>query len=155
MKFKLVEEIETLKPNTPYMMTRDGTLLKIPNGVHPYLDPYGDEINKDNLHTLLDEYSSLKWFYDNTRSKENKKNIQYLIEGIFYNQRQLSTLGWDENLQNTYRKEFNIPENYKGNYSLKDIINLANNLRHALNDEFCRVRTSDKYWGVGNNKDIL
>lgn len=154
MKFKKVLLLEDIKPNTPYMLTREGKLLSIPNGVHPYLDPDGEEITIENLHKVLDEYSSLKWFYDNTRNKETKEDIKLLIEGIFFNQKQLQTLGWNEEFQNIYRKEFEIPSNYKNEYGLKDIINLANVLRHALNDEFCRVRTSNKYWAAGGNRDI-
>lgn len=127
---------ESLKKATPYMLRNDGKLfecnLKYGN-YHPYiLQVYDDKNDIDSL--VLDRLDELKWFYDHTKNQKTKEYI-----GIIYK----SLTGYNE---------FGATDN---TYIVKDdeLKQFVIALNDEVNNEFCRVRTSNVKYG-GNNNDI-
>lgn len=125
---------ESLEKATPYMLRNDGKLIKCElkyGNYHPYiLNVY--DIDSDIKSLVFDRFSELEWFYNNT----NNKNVKEYISIIYH-----SLTG----------------DNYfnDSDYIVKDdeLKQFAIALNNEVNNEFCRVRTSNVKYG-GDSNDI-
>ncbi len=118
------------------MLRNDGKLFECNltyGNYHPYiLQVYDDKNDIESL--VLDRLSELQWFYDHTKNQKTKEYI-----GIIYK----SLTGYNE---------FGATDN---TYIVKDdeLKQFVIALNDEVNNEFCRVRTSNVKYG-GNNNDI-
>ena len=75
---------ESLEKATPYMLRNDGKLLKCElkyGDYHPYiLNVYDTDSDIKSL--VLDRFSELKWFYDNTNNSHVKEYISIIYNSL-------------------------------------------------------------------------
>lgn len=141
--------------STAYMLRRDGKLIKCKD-IHPYIkNSYKDSFNSYKILTELDYGKSqdLIWLYRNTLSSEVKLLINNFLNYLF---RWVKDLG--ENYESYLFLISNIAKDLK--IDLKptycppnDLPIMWDNLNNFLNEEFCKIRTSDEIYG-GDSNDI-
>ena len=140
----IINLIEGLQKATPYMLRNDGTWLTC-GLVHPYIKYIIQDTNARQIYDLLTgRPDHLKWFYDNTLNIRAKHDIETFVSAL------VST------------DYFNLPtdtiEFLKQTYPIKattasksDIEAVFEKLNDDLNQEFCRVRTSNLRWAGDSN----
>ena len=130
---------ESLNKATAYMLKKDGSLIECDldhGNYHPYvLQVYGD-VEDDIKSFVIERSDELKWIYDNTDNDHVKEYIRIIYKSILNTNNDY--LGVDDS---TYTAEGN---------ELKSFAVILNN---EVNNEFCRVRTSNIKYG-GNSNDI-
>lgn len=149
---------EVLNKATPYMVRNDGKVLEC-GDVHPYIK-YNYETNLyDGLDRLLGgSYNRqgmgfVKWFYENTKVEDTKKGIEVMS-------RSLANLNEKKNSFNLEIKEeaqelldiLNIGDGFKFD-DMSQILDLFEQLNNATNQEFLRMRVSDRIYG-GKSDDL-
>lgn len=146
MRFILVESLEKA---TPYMLRNDGSIIKC-GRMHPYIMKDAetvDEIIRDGI-----DLDALYWFYKNTGKERTRKNIRavanYFIDRFGIDPK--FSISIYDNEDTDY--DFGIDDTtyMPGLGEINSFVEITNN---DTNQEFCRVRTSDKLWG-GSSKDI-
>lgn len=147
MKFKSVEDIlnERLEKATPYMMRNDGAVFKC-GGYHPYIsNVYSSD---DDLNSLINErIDELEWFYSHTLLADAIKDIQIIVKSLcHFNENYLYS-------ETVLFSKFNVDSSTYCCYNRAEIIDFMNELNYLVNQEFCRIRTSDVKYG-GNSNDV-
>lgn len=152
MKLHIIEE--SLKSSTAYMLRNDGKLFEL-SEIHPYILPphirFNSNVNviRGAIEIIFDhtvnDINPILWFYNNSANSDFKRDVNCLLYLIYNN---VDYFG-------DYREqidELHIPltETYG---SIKETIALLCKINADANQEFCRVRTSNIFWG-GNNNDI-
>jgi hypothetical protein len=118
------------------MLRNDGKLIECNlryGNYHPYILQVYD-IDNDIKSLVLDRLSELEWFYENTNDEKTKEDIAILYKSL------------------TNENDFGANNN---TYIVKDdeLRQFAINLNDRVNNEFCRVRTSNVKYG-GSSNDI-
>lgn len=142
MKFRLIESLEKA---TPYMIRNDGKVFKC-KGYHPYICNIYDDDN--DLKSLVNErLDELLWFYNNSNNNFVKAYsrviVKYLCnnnENIFHDANELYNL-------------FSIDDSVYLCFDNKEVLSFLHALDNDVNQEFCKVRTSDVKYG-GDSNDI-
>lgn len=141
---------ENLSKETAYMLRDDGKLFKL-NGAHPYI--WGSGAN--DLYTLFkDNLDDLVWIYNYTENDFTKELMSDLIKYVVEYGKEDDVL--PENYNTDYLKnefsdiDFNIPGNCT---DFDEAYRISDALDYNVNNEFIRIRMSDKYFG-GNNSDL-
>lgn len=144
MKFKLVESLE---PDQAYVLNRSGKLLKC-HLLHPHFIYRRSNSLKFNIEYLINSRMLVtRWYYDNTSSEMVKKNIinllSYIYNSDYYD---IKRVYIDKVFGDLIDKNLKPPTEY-------DIEQLLILLNNEVNQEFCKVRTSNLYFG-GSNNDV-
>ncbi len=140
---KLINE-KCLKLATPYMLRNDGELIEC-SPMHPYFKYIIQDNNKNQIEYLFNRHPEfIDWFYNNTKHKEIKEELNLFISSIINND------NYNINNKNYYIDKYNVNNTNNNTY---DIEQLFLELNNELNQEFCRVRTSNMKFG-GESKDI-
>lgn len=138
------------------MLRNDGELFECPlfgrgdgrMAKHPYLIGLGEIESKKDLYQFALEslhQGALQWFYTHTKNESTKKLILELMNFFVTNDETKKVFV-------KFKNDFPITGEEK-KISLADAVSVYKELEAELNQEFCRVRTSDMYYG-GNGKDI-
>lgn len=141
MKLNIIKE--ELSASTPYMLRNDGKLLKC-GRIHPYFKLEYYDSDYENLQELLTneyEHRMISWFYENTQHQSVKNMISDFVSAVI-------------NSHMAHESLFkNIPIDSDCTFDRYDCMELFDELNAELNQEFCRVRTSNFYYG-GSDKTI-
>lgn len=139
-----IEIVQNLKATTPYMLRQDGTLLGC--GVaHPYIKPLFKDTTESMYKNVYTHIHWLNWIYENTLWATSKA----LVNDI------LNYIAVDTSIPEKYSQEAaaSIKQPELVETIDRDLVLEA--LNTNLNQEFCRVRTSNfKYQYGGNNGEI-
>lgn len=144
MKFRFVE---SLNKATPYMLRNDGELFPC-GSIHPYIIKDGESID-DMIQNGMD-IDALYWFYTHSKSETTKKLIRvvakYFIDKFGIDDKYTISI-YGNNINDI---DFNIDDNI---YQAKigEIESFIQIVSDDTNQEFCRVRTSNKLWGGTSN----
>ena len=134
-----------LKKATPYMLRNDGKLFSC-GAYHPYICNIYDI--KNDIESLVNErIEELYWFFTHTQNKTARDYTQIIIKSA-----QKQNLIIMHRLADV-RVKFALTED---TYLCADFIELesfVNCLNDEMNQEFCRVRVSDRKYG-GDSGDI-
>lgn len=143
----LSESIDYLDKATPYMLRNDGELFKCPDDIHPYIIRYSDIEN--DINSLLNEsINDLKFIYDHTNNDETKDYIRIIVKSAYQSDRYMV----DKFDMIDYFEYFDITDKTYTT-SGKELETFVVGLNDLVNQEFCRVRTSDLKYG-GYSDDI-
>ena len=135
---KVLKE-EWLKPATPYMLRNDGLLIDC-SPLHPYIKYLIWSDNKSQIELLFnDHFDFLEWFKKNTQHDEVKTEIDKFISAVIRN--------------GSYDINNAIEPKDVVDLSTDDIESMFIELNNEMNQEFCRVRTSNMRFG-GTSGDV-
>ena len=128
---------EYLKPATPYMLRNDGTVIEC-FPMHPYLKYIIQDNNNNQIEYLFNKHPEfIDWFYNNTNHEEVKNEIKLFVNSVLNN-----------NAYNIDNKDiFNQYLTDTIVLNIEDIEEIYLELNNELNQEFCRIRTSDMRFG--------
>lgn len=140
---------ENLSKKTAYMLRDDGELFKL-NGTHPYI--WGSGIN--DLYTLFkDSFDDLVWIYNHTQNDFTKELMSNLIKYVVEYGKEDDIL--PENYNIDYLKDafddidFSVPGNCT---DFDEAYRISDALDYNVNNEFIRIRLSDKYFGGSSSE---
>lgn len=151
-----------LQDNYPYMLRNDGECFCVKDiDIHPYILPPNSACDdKKDIEALFEEYSdSLDWYYEHTKQPSVKRDIGILIKSVveWYTKNDFSPPGYwldgESSIKASY-DFFGVTEDtpiYSD--SIWSICDLVDDLNYRVNQEFCRVRTSDMYSDFGGTND--
>ena len=129
---KVLKE-EWLKPATPYMLRNDGLLIDC-SPLHPYIKYLIWSDNKSQIELLFnDHFDFLEWFKKNTQHNEVKTEIDKFISAVIRN--------------GSYDINNAIEPKDVVDLSTDDIESMFIELNNEMNQEFCRVSTSNMRFG--------
>ena len=132
------------------MLRNDGKVFEL-SGIHPYI---WDEDTKDDLYTLFtDFFEDMVWFYHNTKEEYTKTLIENLVCYVVNYGRDDDIISSDTEIDYIESNFPNIDFSDCEYNNLDDAIELANGIDTEVNNEFLRVRISDRQYG-GTNKNI-
>lgn len=137
---------ESLHKATPYMLRNDGQVFEC-KGWHPYISNIYDS-KEDNLDSLINERLwELEWYYDNSLNNNVKENIKILVNTCCN-----KDINFEKDKDELFNK-FNVDENTYVCRDDNELYSILENLNNEMNQEFCKVRTSNVKFG-GNSNDI-
>lgn len=130
---------EYLKSATPYMLRNDGKLIEC-SPMHPYIKYNIYDNNKNQIEQLFNlRLKFIEWFYNNTQHQEIKEEILNFISNV------INSNLYDINNIEEVQTKFNLPSATTRDEN--DIEEQFLELNNEMNQEFCRVRTSNMRLG--------
>ena len=152
-----------LKERTPYMVRNDGKVFEC-GSIHPYILYHVTEAFVINMLDLLDAPWFLDWFLENSNQdlkplmKECLECLAGGVLGVSSSAEATHRFGMDEDLLKLFLNQVSLEIDLKPAANVDDnyLVTceaLWEELNNRTNQEFLRVRMSDKYRG-GSGRDL-